>query len=70
MLYFVSTKYKLGRRILLKLHNSLSERKENGQKLNFDELSNEELKQLFIDEMISDNRIAELFNVKNSKVTF
>lgn len=51
------------------LFEELSERKSTGEILCFDDLTSEELRQLYIDEEKTDRIIAELFEVKQSKIT-
>ncbi len=52
------------------LYKELSEKRKDGKKLDFDKLSVRDLRILFIDEGKSDRMIAELFDVKLSKVTY
>lgn len=52
------------------LYEELSLRKARGEPLKFEELSVEDLKRLFVEEEISDRRLAELFDVKPSKVRY
>lgn len=54
----------------MKLYDSLKMRKENGEKLNFEEINKNELKQMFIDEEISDKLLADLYDVKLSKISY
>lgn len=54
----------------MKLYESLKMRKENGDKLNFEEITYNELKQMFIDEGISDKLLADLYDVKLSKISY
>lgn len=49
-------------------YDELNEKKKNGIELDFDQISKEQLEKLFIDENISNNRIAELYNVNYEKV--
>lgn len=52
------------------LYEELRERKANGDILNFEDLSAEDLRQLYINEEKTDNSLAELFDVKQSKITY
>lgn len=52
------------------LYKELNGRKSKGENLDFDSLTPEELTRLYIDEQRTDNEIAELFDVKKSKVTY
>ena len=54
----------------MKLYEMFIKSKEAGRSLNFENLTKEELKTLFIDESVSDARIASLFEVKPSRVTY
>lgn len=54
----------------MKLYEMFIKSKEAGGSLNFENLTKEELKTLFIDESVSDARIASLFEVKPSRVTY
>lgn len=54
----------------MKLYETFVSKKNRNNLPAFEEISNAELEQLFIKEMVSDNRIAELFGVKTSKVTY
>lgn len=52
------------------LYEELSEQKANGEILKFEELSAKNLRQLYIVEEKSDRILAELFDVKQSKITY
>ncbi len=54
----------------MNLYEKLIEKKNNGENLKIENLSSWELTQLYIDEEKSDKIIAELFNVKQSKITY
>ncbi|MCG7406523.1 hypothetical protein MH117_03770 [Paenibacillus sp. ACRRX] len=54
----------------MKLYEELKTRKEAGEKLNLEELTPELLKNLFIEEELSDYLISQLFEVKESKITY
>ncbi|MBO1001840.1 hypothetical protein [Pseudogracilibacillus auburnensis] len=54
----------------MNLYEKFVKKRKNNNLPTFEEITAEELEQLFITEMISDNRIAELFDVKKSKVTY
>ncbi|MEI3612511.1 hypothetical protein [Pseudogracilibacillus sp. SO30301A] len=54
----------------MKLYETFVSKKNKNNLPPFEEISNAELEQLFTKEMVSDNRIAELFGVKTSKVTY
>lgn len=54
----------------MRLYDRLKMRKENGEKLNLEELNVSELKQMFFDEGISDRLLAELYGVKLSQITY
>ncbi|NLM97597.1 MAG: hypothetical protein GX175_08325 [Halanaerobiaceae bacterium] len=54
----------------MSLYEELIKRKNNGETLKVEDLSSEELKQLFIDERKTDRILAELFEVKQSKITY
>ncbi|QDY83492.1 hypothetical protein FQU75_08730 [Paenibacillus polymyxa] len=45
-------------------------KKAAGEELSIDDLTQEDLKTMFIDEQISDYMIAQLFDVKESKITY
>ena len=50
------------------LFEELKERKSSGEQLSLDALTREELRKIWYDEVNTDKMIAELFNVKPSKV--
>ncbi|MGO1818221.1 MAG: hypothetical protein ACTH0S_00895, partial [Senegalia sp. (in: firmicutes)] len=52
------------------LYEKLCEQKASGEIINHQNLSDEELKQLFIEEEKTDETIAKLFDVKKSKITY
>jgi len=52
-----------------KLYEELRKRKESGEKLDWNKISKDELKELF-DENIPDSMIAELYEISKSKVTY
>ena len=52
------------------LYEKLCERKAHGQILEYENLTAEDLKQLYIDEEITDEILAKLFDVKQSKITY
>lgn len=54
----------------MRLYDKFSNRKKLGENIDLDELTPEKLRILFIEEGISDGRIAELFDVKPSKITY
>jgi hypothetical protein len=54
----------------MSLFDELDACKKNGKRLQIQDLNRNELKQLFFDESVSDNRMAELFGVNRSKVTY
>ena len=54
----------------MSLYEELIERKNNGEILKVEDLSAEELTQLYIDEEKTDRILAELFDVKQSKITY
>lgn len=56
--------------LLVGLYEELCERKANGAILKYENLSAEDLNQLFIDEEKTDEILAELFDVKQSKITY
>jgi hypothetical protein len=58
------------RRDYMSLYEKLNDRKKSGEKLKFDDLSDKEFKQLYIDEKKSDSILAELFDEKKSKITY
>ena len=58
------------RRDYVSLYEKLIDRKKSGEKLKFDDLSEKEFKQLYIDEKKSDSILAELFDEKKSKITY
>lgn len=51
-------------------YEELLKMKQSGINLNWDEISKEQLESLFIDENISNNTIAELYNVSPDKVRY
>jgi len=53
----------------MKLFEKLKQKNLRGN-LNFDEITAEDLRQLYIDEEMTDGMIADLFDVKKSKVTY
>ncbi len=53
----------------MQLFEKLLTKKEAGEFISLDELTPESLRELYITEGMSDGRIAELFNVKPSKIT-
>jgi len=55
---------------LMGLYEELCERKANGEILKFENLSAEDLNKLFIEEEKTDKILAELFDVKQSKITY
>src|SRR5690625_2384600 len=52
------------------LYQKLKSRKLAGEKPNLDSLTSAELKKMFIEELKSDSLIADLFDVKKSKITY
>ena len=52
------------------LYEELYDRKGKGEILRFEDLSAEDLKQLYIDENKTDGALAQLFNIKPSRVTY
>ena len=50
-------------------YKELRKQKENGNKLNWDKITKEQLEELFFDEYVSNNTIADLYDVNLSKVT-
>lgn len=52
------------------LYDDLCKQKKNGKNLSYENLSIQEFKQLYIDEEKTDRILAELFNVKQSKITY
>ncbi|SHI42212.1 hypothetical protein [Desulfofundulus thermosubterraneus] len=52
----------------MELYEEFKQRKQKGEKLDFESLSPEQLKQLWWDERVSDRLIAELFDVPRSRV--
>lgn len=54
----------------MKLYDTLSEMKSKGKNLNFEEITSDDLRILYIDEELTDGIIADLFEVKTSKVTY
>ena len=50
-------------------YQQLKEKKEKGENLDWDHITKEQLESLFIDEVISNNRIAELYGVTPSRVS-
>lgn len=52
------------------LYEELSERKARGEILKFENLSAEDLRRLYIDEEKSDGTLAQLFDVKPTRVTY
>ena len=62
--------YLFVRRDYVSLYEKLIDRKKSGEKLKFDDLSEKEFKQLYIDEKKSDSILAELFDEKKSKITY
>lgn len=54
----------------MSLYENLKTRKKNGEILDFNVITYDELSQLFVAENISDNEIAELYNIKKSKVKY
>jgi len=54
----------------MSLYEELVKRKNTGEMIRVEDLSAEELTQLYIDEEITDRILAELFNVKQSKITY
>lgn len=52
------------------LYEKLCERKANGEILKYENLTAEDLKQLYIAEEKTDETLAELFGVKQSKITY
>lgn len=52
------------------IYDSLLKRKNMGEQLNFNDISRDELEQLWRYESMSDNIIANLFKVGKSKVTY
>ncbi len=51
------------------LYNKLKYKKENGEKLDWDKITKEELEELF-EEDIPDSMVSDLYNVSQSKVTY
>lgn len=54
----------------MSLYDEFLKRKERGGSISLDELTSDVLKTMFIEEGKSDNLIAELFDVKPSKITY
>ncbi|GAA0345535.1 hypothetical protein GCM10008967_39980 [Bacillus carboniphilus] len=52
------------------LFEVLTKKKDNGEELKIEELSSDDLRKLYIEENKTDFMIADLFNVKKSKVTY
>lgn len=52
------------------LFEVLSNKKDNGEELKIEDLSSEDLRKMYIEENKTDFMIADLFNVKKSKVTY